>query len=275
MWLKNHREFSLHHKYGPFVLIPISQFPFPCLFLSHYPASVFTMSLSPEQQERAARAYIKEQLNTTRCGSEVLRDTDFLNRLNMNFITIFGIFTELYGYRNDCLDQLVDLITMLAHSWRERPKDLKEMDRQRELDPEWYVSNKMVGGVCYVDRYAENLDGIRAKIPYFKELGLTYLHLMPLFDCPDPLSDGGYAVSNYRKVKPALGNIDELRDLATELRREGISLVLDMVFNHTSDEHEWARKAKAGDPEYSSYYWIFPDRNIPQAFEEATREIFP
>jgi len=233
------------------------------------------MSVSTEQQARAARAYIKEQLNTTKCGSEVLRDTDFLNRLDMNFITIFGIFTELYGYRNDCLDQLVDLIAMLAHNWRDRPKDLKEMDRRRELDSEWYMSNKMVGGVCYVDRYAENLQGIKDKIPYFKELGLTYLHLMPLFDCPEPLSDGGYAVSNYRKVKPALGNIDELRDLATELRKEGISLVLDMVFNHTSDEHEWARKAKAGDQEFEKYYWIFPDRSIPQAFEETTREIFP
>jgi amylosucrase len=233
------------------------------------------MSLSREQQARAARAYIKEQLNLSKDGREVLKDQAFLNRLNTNFITIFGIFTELYGYRNDCLDQIVDLVTLLADSWRDRPKDLKELDRQREIDPEWFMSNKMLGGVCYVDRYAENLQGIRDKIPYFKELGLTYLHLMPLFDCPDPLSDGGYAVSNYRKVKPALGNIEELRLLATELRKEGISLVLDMVFNHTSNEHEWAKKAAAGDPEYSSYYWIFPDRNIPQAFEKTTREIFP
>jgi amylosucrase len=98
---------------------------------------------------------------------------------------------------------------------------------------------------------------------------------MPLFDAPEPLNDGGYAVSNYRRVKPSLGTIEELRDLATELRRNGISLVLDMVFNHTSDEHEWAMKAKRGDPEYSAYYWIFPDRSIPEAFERTTREIFP
>jgi amylosucrase len=101
------------------------------------------------------------------------------------------------------------------------------------------------------------------------------LHLMPLFDCPEPLNDGGYAVTNYRKVMPSLGTIDQLKDLATELRRNNISLVLDMVFNHTSNEHEWAKQAAAGNREYSDYYWIFPDRTIPDAFESTTREVFP
>jgi amylosucrase len=233
------------------------------------------MPLSIDQQARAARAYIKEQLNACPEGRAMLADKDFVQRLDMNFITIYAIFVELYGYRNDCLDQIVDLILLCGRSWRDRPEELKTLDRERELNPEWYMSNKMLGGVCYVDLYGGNLAGVRAKIPYFKELGLTYLHLMPLFDAPEPLNDGGYAVSNYRKVKPSLGTIEELRDLATELRKNGISLVLDMVFNHTSDEHEWAQKAKKGDPEYSAYYWIFPDRSIPEAFERTTREIFP
>lgn len=228
-----------------------------------------------DQQARAARAYIKEQLKATPEGALMLKDADFLARLDMNFITIYAIFVELYGYRNDCLDQIVDLVLLTGRSWRDRPADLKVLDRERELNPEWYMSNKMLGGVCYVDRYANNLAGVRAKIPYFKELGLTYLHLMPLFDSPEPQNDGGYAVTNYRKVKPELGTIEELRDLAKELRKNGISLVLDMVFNHTSSEHEWAKKAKAGDAEHSAYYWIFPDRSIPEAFEKTTREIFP
>lgn len=233
------------------------------------------MSLNTEQQARASRAYIKEQLSQCEEGTKMLQDKDFVERLDMNFITIFALFTELYGYRNDCLDQIVSLILLAGRSWRDRPTDLKILDKQRELNPEWFMSNKMVGGVCYVDLYAEDLSGIKARIPYFQELGLTYLHLMPLFDAPEPLSDGGYAVSNYRKVKPALGTVEQLRSLATELRSVGISLVLDMVFNHTSNEHEWAKKAAAGDLEHSAYYWIFPDRNVPQAFEQTTREIFP
>lgn len=233
------------------------------------------MPLSIDQQARAARAYVERQLNTSREGVEILRDGDFLNRLDVNFTSLYAIFVELYGHRADCLDHIVDLIRLAGCSWRDRPADLKALDRERELNSEWYMSNKMLGGVCYVDRYAGDLTGIRAKIPYFKEPGLTYLHLMPLFDCPQPLNDGGYAVTNYRKVMPSLGTIDELRDLATELRENGISLVLDMVFNHTSNEHDWAKQAAAGNPEYSAYYWIFPDRSIPDAYEKTTREIFP
>ena len=139
----------------------------------------------------------------------------------------------------------------------------------------WFLSNEMLGGVCYVDRYAGNLDGVRDRIPYFKELGLTYLHLMPLFLAPEPHSDGGYAVSSYREVNPRLGTVEQLRALAAELRANGISLVVDFIFNHTSDEHEWARKASACDPGYSDYYWIYPDRTRPDAFEEQVREIFP
>jgi amylosucrase len=233
------------------------------------------MSLSVAQQARAARAYIVQQLQNSEDGANVLRDRDFVNRLNTNFITVFAVFAELYGYRNDCLDQLVDLIMMCGQSWIARDQGLKDLDKQRELDPEWYLSNQMLGGVCYVDRYANNLAGIRAKIPYFQELGLTYLHLMPLFLSPKPLSDGGYAVSSYRDVDPDLGDIQQLKELATELRKAGISLVLDLVFNHTSNEHKWAKKAAAGDAEHSAMYWIFPDRSVPSAFERATREIFP
>ncbi|ERF70815.1 Amylosucrase [Endocarpon pusillum Z07020] len=233
------------------------------------------MGLSIEQQGRAAKAYIIQQLRKSDDGSAVLKDRDFMQRFEENFMTIFGIFAELYGYRFDCLDQLAEVILVCCRSWKGRPDDLKQIDKQRELDPDWYLSSQMLGGVCYVDRYAQGLEGIKAKIPYFQELGLTYLHLMPLFLRPKPFSDGGYAVSSYREIEPELGTIEQLRDLATELRKVGISLVVDLIFNHTSNEHDWAKKAAKGDPEHSAMYWIFPDRSVPSAFEASTREIFP
>ena len=159
--------------------------------------------------------------------------------------------------------------------WLARPADLKALDASREACPRWFQSQGMLGGVCYVDLFAGNLAGVRARIPYFKELGLTYLHLMPLFKVPMPENDGGYAVSSYREVNPVLGSMAELAGLATELRQEGISLVVDFVFNHTSDEHEWARRALAGDPEHQEYYFMFPDRTMPDAYERNLREIFP
>jgi len=181
----------------------------------------------------------------------------------------------LYGARPDFEAFLIKLLGNAFSAWRERSPELKALDQAREADPQWFHSNRMLGGVCYVDLFAGDLKGIEASIPYFKELGLTYLHLMPPFLCPEPHSDGGYAVSSYRAVKPSLGRIEDLRHLAQRLREEGISLVLDFVFNHTSDEHDWARGALAKDPFYSEFFYIFPDRTQPDAYERTVREIFP
>jgi amylosucrase len=182
---------------------------------------------------------------------------------------------RLYGQRDDFETFLVNLLDSAFAAWSERAADLKALDAQREHDPDWFQSQQMLGGVCYVDLYAGDFQGIEAQIPYFKQLGLSYLHLMPPFLCPEPHSDGGYAVSSYRATKPSLGTIDELRRLAAKLREAGISLVLDFVFNHTSDEHDWARAARADDPAFRDYFYIYPDRQQPDAFERTVREIFP
>ncbi|MCU1517723.1 MAG: amylosucrase [Pseudarthrobacter sp.] len=200
---------------------------------------------------------------------------EFERRLDVHFPDLCRLFQSLYSSRADWLDQLGALVLQCARSWQERPAGLKALDAEREGDSSWFLSNRMLGGVCYVDRYANSLDGIRDRIPYFKELGLTYLHLMPLFLAPEPFSDGGYAVSSYREVNPKLGTMEQLRALASELRDNGISLVVDFIFNHTSNEHHWARRAAEGDPEYTDYFWIYPDRTMPDAFEQTVREIFP
>ena len=199
----------------------------------------------------------------------------FAARLETHFPTLVAELAPLYGARPDFLDFLVDLLSKSFDAWNARPADLQALDVQREKNPRWFQSQKMLGGVCYVDLYAGNLKGLQKQIPYFKELGLTYLHLMPLFKCPDGNSDGGYAVSSYREVNPALGTMEDLQALATALRAEGISLVLDFIFNHTSDEHAWATGAVAGDPQYADFYYLFPDRTLPDAYDQTVREIFP
>jgi len=198
-----------------------------------------------------------------------------LRRLETYFPDLFSRYYRLYARHYDFFYYLEELLAALAESWLARPAALKELDSAREQDPLWFQSNQMLGGVCYVDLFAGNLLGLREKIPYFKELGLTYLHLMPLFLAPEGENDGGYAIRSYRQVNPALGTMEELAALAAKLRAEGISLVLDFVFNHTSDDHLWAQKALAGDPEYQEYYRMFPNRALPDAYERHLREIFP
>lgn len=201
--------------------------------------------------------------------------TAFRQRLEDNFPNLFGLLLRIYGDQYDFFYHLEVLLESMARSWRERPAQLRALDVAREAEPDWFQRNTMIGAVAYVDLFAGDLQGIRARIPYLQELGVTYLHLMPLFRSPQGENDGGYAISSYREVDPRLGTMAELSDLATELRHSGISLVVDFVFNHTSDEHEWALRARAGDPETQGYYLMFPDRTMPDAYEATLREIFP
>lgn len=201
--------------------------------------------------------------------------SSFVRRLDEHFPSLFNLYHQLYADQYDFFYHLEELLNTLARMWLQRPEYLKELDDSREANQDWFQSNKMLGGALYVDLYAGNLNGLRQKIPYFKELGLTYLHLMPLFHVPKGENDGGYAVSSYRKVNPKLGTMKQLAQLAQELRENGISLVLDLVFNHTSNEHTWALQAREGSLDYQDYYRIFPDRIVPDAYEKHLREIFP
>ena len=200
---------------------------------------------------------------------------EFHQRLLQYFPALFRLYLGLYGARYDFFFHLEDLLLSLARSWFARAADLRALDQAREVNPLWFQSNQMLGGVCYADLFAENLEGLKSKIPYFKELGLTYLHLMPLFKAPEGENDGGYAVSSYREVHPPLGTMQQLSELARELRAAGISLVVDLVFNHTSDEHIWAQRLKAGDEAHADFYRVFPTRELPDAYERNLREIFP
>lgn len=198
----------------------------------------------------------------------------FVTRIKENFPRLFTNLHNLYGHEYDFFYHLENILSTATEKWIERPSQLKALDAIREHDTFWYQSHTMAGAICYVDLFAGDLRGIKEKIPYLKEIGITYLHLMPLFKSPEGDNDGGYAVSSYREIDPELGTMEELWELATELRNHGISLVLDFVFNHTSDEHEWAQKALAGDEDYQDYYRMFPDRTMPDEFEKTISPVF-
>lgn len=240
------------------------------------PTSIMTPSTSFDREAARTLERLLPRLEQTLADQITTAEwAPFRRRLDLHFPRLFQALLHLYRGRYDFYYHLEQLLTMAAHSWFARPAELKALDAQREAQPHWYSTQQMLGGVCYVDLFAGDLNGIRRQIPYFKELGLTYLHLMPLFKAPADNSDGGYAVSDYRQVNATLGCMDDLRALATALRHEGISLVLDFIFNHTSDEHRWAEAALAGDPEYQDYYFLFPDRTLPDAYDRTLREIFP
>ena len=232
--------------------------------------------LTPTRVEEQANLTLVRLLPRLKAALEHVQDGEvFLGRVQAHFSDVFASFFQLYGGHYDFFYHLERALLTAAEAFSERPEALKVLDQKRLDEPNWFQSEQMLGAVCYVDLFAGNLQGIRERIPYFEELGLTYLHLMPLFRSPEGENDGGYAVSSFREVNPALGTMEELAALAGELRERGISLCLDFVFNHTSDEHEWAQAALAGDRAFQDYYFMFDDRTIPDQLEQNLREIFP
>ena len=220
------------------------------------------------------------------CLERILASTDlsgltkkdantFTQRLKVHFPRLFEHYTYVYGHQYDCYFHLQKLIEILRDGLKSRKPALKKIDNERLKSPLWYRDEQQVGMAFYVDLMGPTLNDLHDKIPYLKALGVTYVHLMPLYDAPQGDSDGGYAVSNYRKVNPVLGTVKDLEKLASSLQKEGINLVLDFVFNHTSDEHTWAKAALDGDKRYQNYYYLFDDRTIPDQYEETLREIFP
>lgn len=199
----------------------------------------------------------------------------FIERIEQYIEDIIGPLSLLYGKRNDFNTVLGKCIEIIAKSYCERSIELRILDLKRLGESDWYKSQKMVGYVCYVDRFAGTLKGVEEKVSYLKELGITYLHLMPLMQPRPGLNDGGYAVSSYYDVNSKLGTTENLKALATKLRQNGISLCIDLVCNHTAKEHVWAQKALGGEKKYQDYYIMFSNRILPDQYEKTTPEVFP
>ena len=199
----------------------------------------------------------------------------FYTRLGANFYAIYSLFHVLYGKRDDFEKQLQRLAEILAVNYIKRNKELKKLDIQREHDHNWFLSQEWVGMALYANAYADDLEGLGKRLGYLQELGVNMLHVMPILKCPPGASDGGYAVSDYRSVDERVGSLQDVNDLSARLRARGMLLTLDVVVNHVSDQHEWAQRARDGDAVYQDYFYTFPNRDIPDMFEETMPDVFP
>lgn len=199
----------------------------------------------------------------------------FYTRLGANFYAIHSLFQHLYGQRADFKEQLGKLVNVLAQQYAQRAPHLRAKDLEREKNHDWFMQQKWVGMALYCQGFAGNLARMRERLPYLQELGINLVHIMPLCDCPELQNDGGYAVRDFRKVDSRNGTMEDLEQLIAAMQQSDMLLTLDVVVNHTSDEHEWALKAKQGDQQYQDYYYMYPDRTLPDMFEAAMPEVFP
>jgi amylosucrase len=204
----------------------------------------------------------------------------FLARLDLWFLDVHGPLAVLYGHGDGPaagdVDHLVNgLLRLALRTAADRPAALRALDRRREVDQSWYQSPSMIGYVAYTDRFSGTLAKLPSRLDHLTELGVRYLHLMPLLAPRAGANDGGYAVRDHRAIDPRLGTMDELEELAAVLRERGMSLCIDLVLNHTAREHPWARGWLAGEQEFADFYTAFGDRTMPDRYEETINDVFP
>lgn len=206
-------------------------------------------------------------------GSKTVKKTaEYTKRFDERYDELKWLYCELYNNNMEAFDWLCD---SLYGYYQERNADLKKLDRSRVKNPDWYKQNDLLGMMMYTNAFAGTLKGVKEKLPYVKSCGVNYLHFMPLLESPKGRDDGGYAVADFRKVKPELGTMEDLENLTAECHRQGISCCLDFVMNHTSEDHEWARAARNGDPVARSRYFFYDDWFVPNIYEETVPEVFP
>nr|WP_227144870.1 amylosucrase [Lacrimispora sp. 210928-DFI.3.58] len=198
-------------------------------------------------------------------------DVIFLKRMERHHDELRWLYMELYG--NDSM--FAELCDNLRRFYLERKEELKAMDRKREADPNWYRQNDMLGMMFYIDNFAGNMKGVEAKLGYIEQCNVNYIHLMPFLDTPEGRSDGGYAVSDFRKVQEKLGSMEDLESLTAACHKKGINVCMDFVMNHTSEDHEWAKRARRGEGEYMSRYFFYDNADVPSMYERTVPQVFP
>ena len=205
------------------------------------------------------------------------RDDDaiYCERLSRHLDELKWLYCELYQDNPYVTMLLNDLLTVLKKFYDMRSNDLIESDIRRAKVPKWYKRNDLTGMMMYVNAFAGTLSGLEKKLDYVQECNVNYLHLMPLLESPKGRSDGGYAVADFRKVQEELGNMDDFAHLTSECHKRGISVCLDFVMNHTSEDHEWAKRARAGEREYQDRYFFFDSYDIPSLYEQTCPQVFP
>ena len=198
---------------------------------------------------------------------------DFYRRFLLHAEDVIHLFNSLYYYHPQGNTAFEQLVNSIIDTYLSRSKALQQRDAAKPKD--WFLSNELAGMSLYVDRFCGSLPNLPEKFPYLQNLGVNTLHLMPVFESPVNESDGGYAVSDFRKVDKHFGTVKDLQNVQAAMQKEGMYLMLDIVLNHTSQQHEWARKAKEGDPFYQDFYYFFPDRQEPDIYEQTMPEILP
>lgn len=201
----------------------------------------------------------------------MVKKENYARRFERHHDELRWLYMELY----DNGDMFAELCDNMQRFYQERSRELKAMDTEREENKNWYRRNDLLGMMLYIDNFAGNIKGVESRLDYIEQCNVNYIHLMPFLETPKGRSDGGYAVSDFRKVQKQLGTMEDLESLTAACHKKGINVCMDFVMNHTSEDHEWAKRARRGEGEYMSRYFFFDNSYIPSLYEKTVPQVFP
>ena len=229
------------------------------------------ITMTAEDKAAAEKVAALREAEAAQKAREDAIEATYRKRFDRHFEELRWLYMELYGNSS----MFAELCDNMKRFYMERNTDLRASDASREKRPDWYKQNDMMGMMFYIDNFAGNMKGVQKKLDYIEQCGVNYIHLMPFLDTPEGRSDGGYAVSDFRKVQEKLGTMEDLEHLTAACHEKDINVCMDFVMNHTSEDHEWAKRARQGDGEYMSRYFFFDNWDIPAKYEQTVPQVFP
>ena len=229
------------------------------------------ITMTAEDKAAAEKVAALREAEAAQKAREDAIEATYRKRFDRHFEELRWLYMELYGNSS----MFAELCDNMKRFYMERNTNLRASDASREKRPDWYKQNDMMGMMFYIDNFAGNMKGVQEKLDYVEQCGVNYIHLMPFLDTPEGRSDGGYAVSDFRKVQEKLGTMEDLEHLTAACHEKDINVCMDFVMNHTSEDHEWAKRARQGDGEYMSRYFFFDNWDIPAKYEQTVPQVFP
>lgn len=229
------------------------------------------ITMTAEDKAAAEKVAALREAEAAQKAREDAIEATYRKRFDRHFEELRWLYMELYGNSS----MFAELCDNMKRFYMERNTDLRASDASREKRPDWYKQNDMMGMMFYIDNFAGNMKGVQKKLDYIEQCGVNYIHLMPFLDTPEGRSDGGYAVSDFRKVQEKLGTMEDLEHLTAACHEKDINVCMDFVMNHTSEDHEWAKRARQGDSEYMGRYFFFDNWDIPAKYEQTVPQVFP
>ncbi len=242
------------------------------------PVKVETKKVDPVKIETKKTEPVKvetKKAEAPKLSARPEEEAVYQARLNRHLDELKWLYCELYQDNPYVTMHLNDLLDGLKNFYDARTPELKVSDLAREKDPTWYKRNDLTGMMMYVNSFAKTLKRLERRLDYVQECNVNYLHLMPLLSSPKGRSDGGYAVADFRSVQEELGTMEDFSHVTAECHKRGINVCLDFVMNHTSEDHQWAKRARAGEKEYQDRYFFFDSYDVPEMYEKTCPQVFP